>query len=89
MPYPIETFAGPLGWVSLKDQIGWSPFGAVILTRMAWGHTTVWVTSLATDQTGHATVSVPITQSGAIRVVVLAGTATSAWGQAEMDLNVP
>ena len=53
------------------------------------GHTTVWVTSLATDQTGHATISVPITQSGAIRVVVLAGTATSAWGQAEMGLNVP
>ena len=53
------------------------------------GHTTLWVTSLATDQTGHATISVPITQSGAVRVVVLAGTATSAWGQAGVDLNVP
>ncbi len=53
------------------------------------GRTTIWVTSLATDATGHATISVPITQSGAIRVVVLAGTAASAWGQAETDLNVP
>jgi len=52
------------------------------------GHTTVWVTSLATDATGHATINVPITQSGAVRLVVLAGTAASAWGQTEADLNV-
>jgi hypothetical protein len=30
----IETVAVPLGCVSAKDQMGWSPFGAVIVTRM-------------------------------------------------------
>jgi hypothetical protein len=32
--WAIETVACPFGCVSLNDQIGWSPFGAVIVTRM-------------------------------------------------------
>ena len=30
----IATVAVPLGSVSPKAQIGWSPFGALIVTRM-------------------------------------------------------
>jgi hypothetical protein len=30
----IETFAFPFGCVSLNDQIGWSPLGALMVTRM-------------------------------------------------------
>ena len=30
----IDTFAVPLGFVWAKDQIGWVPFGAAIVTRM-------------------------------------------------------
>jgi hypothetical protein len=30
----IETVAFPLGCVSEKDQMGWSPLGAVIVTRI-------------------------------------------------------
>ena len=30
----IETFPLPFGCVWLKDQIGWVPFGAAIVTRM-------------------------------------------------------
>ena len=32
--WAIETVACPFGCVSPNDQIGWSPFGAVIVTRM-------------------------------------------------------
>jgi hypothetical protein len=31
---PTSTVAVPLGSVSLNDQIGWSPFGALIVTRI-------------------------------------------------------
>jgi len=31
---PIATMAWPAGRVSEKDQIGWSPLGALIVTRM-------------------------------------------------------
>jgi hypothetical protein len=30
----MSTVAVPSGEVSLNDQIGWSPFGALIVTRM-------------------------------------------------------
>ena len=33
-PYPISTLACPGGSVSLKDQMGWSPFSVEILTRI-------------------------------------------------------
>jgi hypothetical protein len=34
LEYAIATVAFPFGWVSPKDQTGWSPFGAVIVTRI-------------------------------------------------------
>jgi hypothetical protein len=34
LEWAIATFAVPAGSVSPNDQIGWSPFGAVIVTRM-------------------------------------------------------
>src|SRR4051794_23350558 len=33
-PYVNATVARPFGWVSPNDQIGWSPFGAVRITRI-------------------------------------------------------
>jgi hypothetical protein len=74
----IGTFGGGCG--------GGGDFGAVDATYA--GQTMIWVTNLATDPTGHATISVPVSQSGAVRFVVRASTATSAWGQAESDLDV-
>jgi hypothetical protein len=34
LEWRIAMFAGFVGEVSPNDQIGWSPFGAVIVTRM-------------------------------------------------------
>jgi uncharacterized protein YfaS (alpha-2-macroglobulin family) len=61
----------------------------IVLGSPYAGHTAVWLTDLTTDSTGHVTIDVPIVQSGSIRLVVMAGSATSSWGQAEIDLNVP
>jgi len=61
----------------------------IVLGSPYAGRTAVWLTNLATDSAGHATIDVPIVQSGPIRLVVFAGSATSSWGQAEIDLNVP
>jgi len=74
----IGTFGGGCG--------GGGDFGAVDATYA--GQTMIWVTNLATDPTGHATISVPVSQSGAVRFVVRASTAASAWGQAESDIDV-
>jgi len=52
------------------------------------GRTPVWLPALATDPTGHRNLTLTFTQSGAMRLVVMAGTAASGWGQAEIDLNV-
>ena len=51
------------------------------------GHSVLWVPDLAIDASGRATVDVPLT-AGPVRVVVFAGTAQAAWGQAQIDLNV-
>jgi hypothetical protein len=34
LEWAIETVPVPLGSVSPNDQIGWSPFGALIVTRI-------------------------------------------------------
>jgi len=51
------------------------------------GHTARWAPDLTTDATGHLTISIPIALARSVRLVVMAGTATS-WGQAEIDLAV-
>ena len=61
----------------------------IVLGSPYAGRTDVWITNLKTDASGHATVDVPIVQAGAIRIVVMAGTAASSFGQAETDLSVP
>jgi hypothetical protein len=52
------------------------------------GRSNVWLTNLVTDSTGHATIDVPINLPGPVRLVVLAHTPASSWGQAETVLNV-
>jgi hypothetical protein len=68
---------------------GGGPPGIVELASGAYpGHTNVWITNLATDSTGHAAIDIPITLPGPIRLVVIANTTSSSWGQAETVLNV-
>jgi Bacterial Ig-like domain/Alpha-2-macroglobulin bait region domain len=52
------------------------------------GRSNVWLTNLVTDSTGRATIDVPINLPGPVRLVVLAHTPASSWGQAEIVLNV-
>jgi Bacterial Ig-like domain/Alpha-2-macroglobulin bait region domain len=87
----------PLSTNGTSSLVGIGNFGGgrcgggpnVVLGSPYAGRTAVWLTDLSTDSTGHATIDVPIVQSGPIRLVVMAGSATSSWGQAEVDLNVP
>jgi uncharacterized protein YfaS (alpha-2-macroglobulin family) len=52
------------------------------------GRSNVWLTNVATDSAGHASIDVPMNLPGPVRLVVVANTATSSWGQAETVLNV-
>jgi hypothetical protein len=52
------------------------------------GHGVVWLTDVATDASGKATIDVPIAQ-GSVRLVVFASTSTTSLGQAQTDLSVP
>jgi uncharacterized protein YfaS (alpha-2-macroglobulin family) len=52
------------------------------------GRSNVWLTNLTTNSTGHASIDVPMSLPGPVRLVVIADTATSSWGQAEVVLDV-
>jgi Bacterial Ig-like domain/Alpha-2-macroglobulin bait region domain len=89
-PSPLST-NGTSSLVTIGNFGGGGCGGGenIVLGSPYAGRTVVWLTDLATDSAGHATIDVPIVQSGPIRLVVFAGSATSSWGQAETDLNVP
>lgn len=89
-PSPLST-NGTSSLVSVGNFGGGRCGGGenIVLGSPYAGRTAVWLTDLATDSAGHATIDVPIVQSGSIRLVVMAGSATSSWGQAEIDLAVP
>jgi hypothetical protein len=90
IPSPLST-NGTSSLVSIGNFGGGGCGGGenIVLGSPYAGRTAVWLTDLTTDSSGHATIDVPIVQSGSIRLVVMAGSATSSWGQAEIDLNVP
>lgn len=52
------------------------------------GQSNVWLSGLSTDSTGRASIDVPMNLPGPVRFVVIANTATSSWGQAEIDLSL-
>lgn len=89
-PSPLST-TGTSSLVGIGNFAGGGCGGGqnIVLGSPYAGRTAVWLTDLTTDSAGHATINVPIVQSGPIRLVVMAGSATSSWGQAEVDLNVP
>jgi len=89
-PNPLST-NGTSSLVTIGNFGGGGCGGGenIVLGSPYAGRTAVWLTDLTTDAAGHATIDVPIVQSGSIRLVVMAGSATSSWGQAEIDLNVP
>jgi uncharacterized protein YfaS (alpha-2-macroglobulin family) len=59
----------------------------VVLNSPYSGRTAVWLPRVTTDATGHSTIDVPIT-AGAVRLSVMAASAASSFGQAEIDLSV-
>jgi len=50
------------------------------------GRSNVWLTNITTDSSGHASIDVPMSLAGAVKVVVVASTPSSSWGQAETVL---
>ena len=61
--------------------------GPAVLNSPYAGHTAVWRPSVTTDATGHATIDVPIT-GASVRLSVMAASAASSFGQAEIDLAI-
>jgi len=51
------------------------------------GRTNLWLTDVATDANGHAWIDVPMNLAGPVRLLLIASTATSSWGQAETVLS--
>ena len=52
------------------------------------GRTALWLTGIATDANGKATVDVPIAQAS-VRLVIFGATSTTSLGQGQLDLDVP
>ena len=73
----------------IGDQFGGGCGGGfpAVLNSPYSGHTYVWRADVATDATGHATIDVPIT-AGSVRLSVMAASAASSFGQAEIDLAI-
>jgi uncharacterized protein YfaS (alpha-2-macroglobulin family) len=74
----------PIGSESGGGCGGGSPIG---LNSPYAGRTAVWLPRVATDATGQATIDIPIT-GNAVRLSVMAASAASSFGQAEIDLSV-
>jgi Bacterial Ig-like domain/Alpha-2-macroglobulin bait region domain len=65
---------------------GWP--GSGWASGMYPGRSNVWLVGVSTDATGHASIDVPMNLPGPVRLVVVASTPTSSWGQAEAVINV-
>jgi Big-like domain-containing protein/alpha-2-macroglobulin family protein len=51
------------------------------------GRTNLWLTDVTTDASGRASIDVPMNLSGPVRLVLIASTPTSSWGQIETVLS--
>jgi hypothetical protein len=65
---------------------GGPPSNPQFASGMYPGRSNVWLTDIATDSSGHATINVPMSLQGPVKLVLVASTPGSSWGQAETVL---
>jgi alpha-2-macroglobulin family protein len=65
---------------------GGVPTNEPFASGMYPGRSNVWDTDVATDTSGHASIDVPMSLAGSVKLVLAASTASSSWGQVETIL---